>query len=373
MKIIFWISFSLFFYTYIGYPILLVFLGLFGKNEKVDDEPFEPGISMIIPVYNEEKIIESKIKNILSLNYPNEKLQAIIVSDASTDSTRDIIEKYVAEGLTFFALPERQGKVAALNRGLKEAQFEIVVFSDASIMLASDGLHQIVKKFQSEKIGCVSGEDYIPGGGGEGAYGKYELFLRNLESRVGSIVGASGCFYAQRRSLCEPFQAGMAPDFLSVLTTVEKGFRAVTEPRAVGAMGSSKRTQQEFGRKVRTLIRGITTLMHFKHLLTPFRYGMFAIELISHKIMRWSAAIFMIVLSLSNLFLLETPLYLLFFILQIAFYTLAFVGWISRKNMAQKLLFKIPLYFCMVNISALIAWLKYLNGTRQEIWEPTKR
>ena len=177
--------------------------------------------------------------------------------------------------IKFYNLPERKGKAGALNRALLEACNEIVVFSDASIILEPNALKKIVNRFRSENIGCISGEDYIPGGGGEGAYGRYELFLRNLESSVGSIVGASGCFYAQRRSLCEPFKEGMAPDFLSVLKTVEKGYRAVTEPMARGVMESVSKSKQEFDRKVRTLLRGMTTLMAFKHLINPLQYGVF--------------------------------------------------------------------------------------------------
>lgn len=348
-------------------------LTLIKRKEKINKGPFEPTISMIIPVHNEERVIEAKIQNTISLDYPRDKFEVIMVSDASTDRTHDIIHEYENKGIRFIMLPERKGKAGALNRGLKEARFEIIVFSDASIVLAADALHHIVKRFWFENVGCVSGEDHIPEGGGESAYGKYELFLRNLESRVSSTVAASGCFYAQRRNLCEPFQEGMAPDFLSVLTTVDKGFRAVTEPRALGAMQSLDRPEQEFERKVRTLIRGMTTLIHFKYLMSPFRYGIFAIELISHKIMRWSAGIFLMLLLLSNLLLLGSTAYFIFLMLQILFYALALIGWVGLKGVSKTLLFKIPLYFCIINISALIAWLKYFNGTRQEIWEPTKR
>ena len=280
MKIIFWISFFTLFYSYIGYPILLFILGLFKKREQLDDSPFEPTVTMIIPVYNEDKIIENKIKTTLLLNYPRNKFELIVISDASTDFSNEIIRKFQDERLRFFILPKRLGKAGALNRGLMDAKNEIVVFSDASIILESDALSKIVKGFRFENIGCISGEDYIPSGGSESAYGRYELFLRNLESRVDSIVGASGCFYAVRQNLCEPFPEGMAPDFLSVLKTVEKGFRAVTEPDARGTMESVSKSKQEFERKVRTLLRGMTTLMSFKHLMNPFRYGIFAFELL---------------------------------------------------------------------------------------------
>ena len=331
MKIIFWASFFILFYTYIGYPIFLLLYGLAIKKERNKDSQFEPDISMIIPVYNEESIIKSKIVNTLSLDYPKEKLEVIFVSDASTDNTNDIIQKINDNNIQLFVLSERTGKAGALNRGLQEAKHEIIVFSDASIMLEPDALKIIVNRFSCENIGCVSGEDYIPGGGGEGAYGKYELFLRNLESSVGSIVGASGCFYAQRRSLCEHFQEGMAPDFLSVLKTVERGYRAITEPMARGVMESVSKSKQEIDRKVRTLLRGITTLMAFKHLINPLRYGFFAIELLSHKIIRWSAGMFLILVFISNLSLLDSKFYSMFLFLHVVFYSFAISGFYGIK------------------------------------------
>lgn len=362
------------FYTYVGYPLLLLIIGKTQKKKNSSEfSKFEPSVSMIIPAYNEEKTIKDKIKNTLSLEYPVEKLDIIIVSDASTDNTNEIIKNNVNNRIRFFILEKRQGKAAALNRGLQEAKNEIIIFSDTSIMLGSDAVKQIVAKFQDENIGCISGEDYIPGGGGEGFYGKYELLLRNLESEVGSIVGASGCFYAQRRSLCVPFKEGLAPDFLSVLKTVEKGYRAVTEPEATGIMQSLKEPRKEFQRKLRTFLRGITTLMEFKHLLNPFKYGFFSIELLSHKILRWSAGIFLIILFLSNVFLLDNMFFRITFILQLMFYATALIGWVSEKSAAKSLIFNIPLFFCMVNLASLLAWLKYFTGTRQELWDSSRR
>jgi len=373
MKIIFWISLSLLLYTYMGYPMLLLVLGAFKKKETYSDSDYEPTISVIIPAYNEEKIIEKKIQNILSLKYPKDKLEVIVVSDASTDRTNEIVNQFQEDRLKFLVQPQRNGKAAALNLGLRTANLEIIIFSDASIILEPNALQEIVKGFRSDKIGCISGEDYIPGGGSEGAYGKYELFLRNLESRASSIVGASGCFYAQRRDLCDEFPQGMAPDFFSVLQNAEKGFKAVTEPKAKGAMESVRQSSQEFERKVRTLLRGMTTLMHYRHLMNPFRFGIFSIQLLSHKILRWTASILLILCFFSNLFLVSSPFYLIIFLLQLAFYSLAIIGWKDINRLSEKLFVKIPLYFCLVNLSALIAWFRYLKGYRQEIWEPSKR
>ena len=372
MEFLFWLSFFMITYSYFGYPLLLSLLPKKKDNMETDslDAEFKPTVSLIIPVYNEEKVIDEKIQNTLSIDYPKDKLEILIASDASTDRTKEIVQKYEKMGVKFLEQPERKGKAGALNLGLRVAKNEIIIFSDASIILDKDALRNLLRRFSDSRIGCVSGEDYIPGVGGEGFYGRYELLLRNLESRVGSIVGASGCFYAQRCSLCEPFPEGMAPDFFSVLKTVEKGYRAVTEPEAKGVMKSVGNPQSEFQRKVRTFLRGITTLLHFKHLLNPFRFGIFPFQLISHKLMRWSTGVFLILLFLSNLFLVGSKFYLTFLLLQVAFYLLAFIGWLG---LSRPFLFKVPFFFSMVNLSALVAWVKYLSGFRQEIWEPSKR
>ena len=342
-----------------------------GQKKTVSSSaPFEPNVTLIIPVYNEADIIEEKIQNTLLLDYPKDNMEILIVSDASTDRTGEIVRKFEKEGVKYFAQSERKGKAGALNRGLQEVKHEILVFSDASIILDRNALRKIVGKFIDPRIGCISGEDHIPGGGEEGAYGKYELALRNLENRAGSIVGASGCFYAQRRALCEPFKEGMAPDFFSVLETVEKGYRAVTEPEATGMMKSVNVSQGEYQRKVRTFLRGMTTLFHFKHLLNPLRYGIFSLQLISHKVMRWSTGAFLIFLFLSNLLLIDSKFYMTIFLLQAAFYALAVIGWLVSS---KPLIFRVPFYFSMVNLSALVAWCKYVIGYRQEIWEPSKR
>ena len=194
------------------------------------------------------------------------------MSDGSTDRTTEIIRAVAPPAVEVVELDARRGKAAALNAGLERARHEILVFSDASIDLEPDALLKIVRRFQDPGIGCVSGEDRIAESGGEAWYGRYELLVRRLESRVHSIVGASGSFYAQRRALCGPFAEGMAPDFLSVIRTAQQGYRAVAEPEAVGMMTSAIRHGQEFERKVRTFIRGITALFAHASVLNPFRH-----------------------------------------------------------------------------------------------------
>jgi cellulose synthase/poly-beta-1,6-N-acetylglucosamine synthase-like glycosyltransferase len=372
-QLMFWPSLALLLYVYFGYPLALALLRRLRRQPGAVDEDSLPSVSLIIPVYNEARVIDDKIRNTLALSYPAEKMQIIVVSDASTDGTNDIVSSHAGRGVELQVMPERTGKGAALNRGLQSAVNDIIVFSDASIMLDPEALREIVRPFGDGGIGCVSGEDYIPGGGGEGFYGRYELMIRNLESAVGSIVGASGCFYAQRRGLCSPFKQGMAPDFLSVLETIEQGYRAVTAPRARGEMRSVAEQGGEYRRKVRTMLRGITTLMHYRRLLNPVLHGLFAFELISHKLLRWLAGRVIIAQRGPHLVLAGSPFFYWLLLLQIVFYGLAICGWLAPGGLARITIFRIPCFFCMVNLAGLAAFARFFKGEKQEIWEPSKR
>jgi len=372
---VFWISIAMIVYPYFGYPLALYFLGKIrgvrNPNGMLSGE-FTPTVTVLIPAHNEEGTIESKIRNTLSLDYPEKHLQMIVVSDGSTDATNTLVRKYQDHGVIFIPMEKRGGKAQALNKGLAAATGDIVVFTDASILLEPDSLRTIVKRFREDAIGCVSGSDRILDGGGEGIYGRYELYLRTLESEVHSIAGASGSFYAQRRVICVPFLEGMAPDFLSALTTVEQGYRAVTESAASGHMASAKKAKDEFHRKERTILRGMTTLYHKRSLLNPFRYGVFSFTLWSHKVSRWLVPYFMILLFLSNSFLLEERFYGVVFVAQCVFYFGA-AGSLLGTGMSRNPMSKIPYYFCLSNAAILAATIKYARGVRQEVWSPTKR
>ncbi|BDD87625.1 glycosyltransferase family 2 protein [Desulfofustis limnaeus] len=376
MELLFWISLSGVFYAYLGYPLLL--LALTRRAEATIAKPaaergYAPTVSLIIPVYNGGDVIQQKIANCLALDYPHDRLEVIIVSDGSTDATAALVNQELRPPLRFYELPVRGGKAKALNHGLARASGEVIVFSDVAIRLDRAALQNIVEKFYDPTIGCVSGEDRIAGASGEGLYGRYELFLRHLESRFFSIVGASGSFYAQRRSLCEPFREGAAPDFLSVLHTVEQGFRAISEPSAFGTMTAVRGTADEFNRKVRTLIRGMTALFSKPGLLSLRRYGRFALSLLSHKLMRWLVPFFLLLALGSNLALLDSPFYRLLLALQVVFYLLAAGAAVSYLPLGRTTAGKIALYFTTVNLAILVAWFKYLRGTRQELWSPSRR
>jgi cellulose synthase/poly-beta-1,6-N-acetylglucosamine synthase-like glycosyltransferase len=369
---VFWIGVAGVIYPYCGYPLALMLLGRRGKQAAAETSPL-PTVSMVIPVYNEATRVVDKVANTAALDYPRELLQVIFVSDGSTDRTVDLIREEATPGMTLIPLTQRSGKATALNAGIANATGEIIVFTDASIALRRDSLRAVVGPFSDPAIGCVSGEDHIAEAEGEGLYGRYELFLRRRESEVHSIVGASGSFYAQRRSLCTPFADGMAPDFLSVLRTVERGYRAVSEPSAVGVMTSVKSAKQEFERKVRTLLRGMTALFEHRALLSPFRHGVFAFELWSHKVLRWTVPLFLVAAFVTPLALLDRPFYLMAFAAQALFYAGALGAVVERSGVRRLLLGRVALYFVSVNAAIVVAWYQYAIGVRQELWTPSRR
>ena len=243
MEIVFWGSVSAVLYPYVGYPVALwAFSALRGRRAETLEAGDLPSVSMIIPVHNEASRIERKIANTAALQYPAERLQVLFVSDGSTDRTVEIIRAQAPPAMTVVELPTRRGKAAGLNAGLDRAGTRSSCSPtppSSSNRIRSRRCPEVSRSSHRLRVGRGSDRRI----GGEAWYGRYELLLRRLESEVGSIVGASGSFYAQRRSICRPFVEGLAPDFLSVLRTVEQGYRAVSDPFAVGAMTSVKDPQ----------------------------------------------------------------------------------------------------------------------------------
>lgn len=374
MELLFWICALLVAYPYAIYPVLLVACNrLGGRRVHVADVRHEPTVTIIMPVHNEARRIGAKVENLLSLDYPRERMQILVIGDGCTD---DSLERAVAAGqglVTVVPLEGRGGKAAGLNAGLERATGEIIVFTDAGILLDRPSLRNLVGHFTDPEIGCVSGEDYIEGSETEGLYGKLELLLRREEARLHSIAGASGCFYGQRRELCEPFRAGMAPDFLSVLNTVRQGKRALAEPLARGSMTATSSQRAEFTRKVRTFLRGITALFGNVGLLNPFRHPAFSFILWSHKLMRWLAPLPMVGCLVAAYVLREQPLYLGLFVLQIVLYLAAVAGMLWPALAARMTLVRLSAFFVLVNAAALKALALWLVGSRVEVWQPTQR
>ena len=332
---------------------------------------------MIVTAFNEKERIREKIENILSIAYPKDKIEIIIASDGSTDGTNEIISDYAGKGIHLLPIPFRGGKESAQKEAVKQSTGEILVFSDVSTMIEPNGIEQIVSNFADPEIGCVSSRDMVigPDGapGGEGLYVRYEMWLRRLESRVSTLVGLSGSFFAARRGVCEDFAEDLDSDFRTLLNSVKAGKRGMIDPLAIGYYRDISDPRKEFDRKVRTVLRGITVFFRNTEYLNVFRYGLFSYQYLCHKLLRWLVPIFMMVsvLSIAIMSLHSSAYFIIFLAILTVFsyYLLLHFNFI-RKPMN---IMVVPVYFITVNLSILTAWWKYFKKERVIVWDPTKR
>ncbi|UCE24392.1 MAG: glycosyltransferase family 2 protein [Candidatus Zixiibacteriota bacterium] len=375
-EIIFWLSILGVFWAYFGYWLMLKLMSMI-HTRTVRKEDFQPQISLIITAYNEERRIREKIENTLALDYPRDKLEIIVVSDASTDGTEDIVRSFADRGVKLLVIGERHGKHHGQGRGIRMAKSDIVVLTDATTFLDRDGVSKIIRNFADPTIGCVSSEDRMKSSAsnasGEGLYVTYEMQLRSAESAVGSLVGVSGSFYAVRKHLCEHWIDNMSSDFYMPSVAKINGYRTVLEPEALGYYEVVRDPEKEFIRKVRTVVHGYEVLFRFFRVLNPFKYGFYSLQMFSHKLCRWLVPLFLISALISNLFLWQTGiLYQMTLLTQLALYLMALLAHLV-KRLQDVVLFKVPFFFAMVNISILVAWYKYLTGQEYVVWDATKR
>jgi len=376
LQAIFILSVFMIVWPYFGYPVFLMAIS-YVRGIKVEKDEIYPSISMVITAYNEEKQIKNKIENSLRLEYPKDKFEIIIASDHSTDNTDEIIKNYVSHGVQLLTFPKRRGKHYCQVDAVNVAKGEIIVFSDVACLLPPDSVKNIVSNFADKKIGVVSGMDKIEDADGvvrgEGVYVRYEMLLRELESKVGSLVGASGSYYAIRKSICSISYPHLSSDFYLPILAYKSNFRSILDRSAIGYYKVTDDPSKEFQRKVRTLVHGFDVLIKFRYILNPFRYGLYAIQMLSHKLSRWLVPFVMIIAFLSNLLLVNhNHIFSSLFALQVLFYGIAATAFFYR-NLQEQLVFKIIYFFVMTNFSILVAAFKFMAGERYISWESTKR
>lgn len=376
LEILFISSIVLIIFSYFGYPLSLSLLGSV-RNKKVKKMPFFPYVTLIITAHNEEKRVSQKLENTLALDYPREKLKILVASDGSTDLTNTIVANFATEGVDLIAIRARHGKENAQKEAVNRAMGDVLIFTDVGTKLDQDGLKEIVSNFADPSVGCVSSEDRVVGKGGqpqgEGLYVRYEMWLRRLESKVNSLVGLSGSFFAARKEVCQDFSEELQSDFRTVLNSVKMGLRGVCDPKAIGYYQDVSHQKREFDRKIRTVLRGLTVFFRHLELLNVFKYGMFSYQYFCHKLLRWLVPFFLATAFFSNLFLAEKSFqYFLVFLGQVGFYGLAILGW-KHKDASLSIIVKIPMYFVTVNASIALAWWRYLKGHRVVMWTPSER
>jgi glycosyltransferase involved in cell wall biosynthesis len=370
-SIVFWCSALLVVYAYAGYPLALLVLARL-RHRAVRRAPITPRVSFIITAYNEERRLRAKVENTLDQDYPADRFEIIVASDGSNDAT-DAIARGFGDRVRVVRAAERKGKEAAQQLAVDAATGEILVFSDVSTALASDGVSRIVANFADATVGCVSSIDrFVDDGGrpsGEGAYVRYEMLLRRLETRVNTLVGLSGSFFAARREVCRRWSSDRQSDFSTLLNAIELGLRGVLDPHSAGYYRDIVHTRRETDRKIRTVVRGIAVLARNVRMLNPFRYGLFAWQLASHKLCRWLVPFGMAGCAFANAALVHAgAIYDAAFAAQVVFYAAALIG--IRTGIPA---LRIPAFLVSSNAAILVAWIRFARGDRITAWVPSER
>ena len=381
----FWVGVTTVFYTYVGYGGIIYFISRFRRRYRVPDQQEQadlPPVTFIVAAYNEAGFIVEKIRNTLGLDYPEDKLEVLFVTDGSTDETPEIIKGFPR--LRLFHSPERRGKIHAVNRVMEFVKNPIVIFSDANTLLNIGALKNIVRHYQYKNVGGVAGEKKInsqakenASGAGEGLYWKYESFLKRKDSEVYSVVGAAGELFSVRTELYEVPEADMIiEDFYLSLLIASRGYRFIYEPDAYAMESASASVAEEWKRKVRICAGGFQAMLKLKHLLNPFRHGMLTFQYFSHRVLRWTLApLFLPIILIINIVLaLEgNPLYIVLLAIQLLFYFIAVSGFFLRDRRISIRGFFVPCYFGVMNLSVYAGFFRFLRGKQSVVWEKARR
>lgn len=381
LHLLFWLLGLAAIYSYFLYPLVLKLAGIFTgvKEHFVPPQSSDSQLTMslIVTAYNEERRIREKIENTLAIQFDSTRLELIVASDCSEDLTDAIVAEYAERGVRLVRATERLGKENAQLAAISIAKGDVLVFSDVATQIPADALQKLEQYFIDPSIGAVSSEDrFISKDGsvaGEGAYVKYEMWLRKQESQLAGLVGLSGSFFAARKEICQEWDIHSPSDFNTALNAAKAGLRAVSAPDVLGYYQDLADSSKEYQRKIRTVIRGMTGLSRHKEVLNFSRFGLFSLQVISHKLMRWLAPWFFIGLFIvSAMIANHNWFYSLAFIAQLAFYGAALLAQFLpdlREIGAIKLIY----FFVQVNVALLDAAIKFLAGQRMTTWKPSAR
>jgi poly-beta-1,6-N-acetyl-D-glucosamine synthase len=384
---IFWVSCFIVFYNYIGYGIIIYFINALKKKKNQlseVNEDFFPTVSFIVAAFDEEDCIQQKIINSLEQNYPSEQIEFIFITDGSTDKTPHLILRHPS--IQLLHIPERKGKSAALNRAVLAAKNDILIFSDANTLLNNDATRNIARHYRDQKVGGVAGEKKVINlssnshevGDSEGAYWKYESFLKKLDSEFYSVVGAAGELFSVRRRFYESISyAVILDDFVISMKVAQKGYRIVYEPGAYAMELPSFSMQDEQKRKIRIAAGGFQAIAMLGSLLLFWKQPRLSFLYISHRVLRWTLSPLCLVLAFISNFILFLAyynfLYAALFIAQLCFCLLAVVSsFVPFRNNRLKIL-KLPYYFVFMNLSVFQGFFRFLRGKQPATWEKAKR
>jgi len=377
-EVILWVSIGALFYTYAGYPLLLAILGRL-HSKPVQRAEWTPTVTLIIAAYNEERDLAAKLENSLLLDYPKSSLEIIVTSDCSSDRTDEIAKSFANQGVRLHRQSQRLGKTAAQNAAVEQARGEIILFSDATTQYQPDVLRLMMPSFADASVGCVTGQVVYKSsadstvGQGTRSYWNYEFLLKKQESSIGSLIGVCGCMYAVRKSAYVPLYHEACSDFLIATTMARQGLRAIYEPSAVCSEEPNAEANKELAVRVRIITQTFADLWRNRDMLNPLRHGFYAVQLLSHKVMRYLAPAFLLtILLLSGLLASQNTLYAIVFGAQVVFYSIAAISWVFERMGIRVPGLVLPQYFVITNLASLLAFIKLIRGERYVKWEPLR-
>ena len=369
---LFWVPFGLIALSYFGYPAVLVVLVMIGKKSPVQKKEITPDISIMIPAHNEEKVIAGKLGNVLALDYLKDRMEIVLILDGCSDKTGEIAKSFGDPRLKIIEQSPRRGKMAALNLAVPQAKGDIVIFTDANTLYEKDAIRKLVRNFSDKKIGCVCGELKYSNrsliGEGEDLYWKYEKFIKTNESYLRSLLVVNGSIYAIRKELFEPVEETLADDFVVPMVIAKKGYGLVYEPEAITLEKTAASTKEGISQKARIIAQGLKASFAIGRVIIssgPLR----SFQFLFHKFIRWLVPLFLIIMFISNMFLMNEFFYRVIFLCQGLFYVFAITGYLLEKKNIKIKVFKIPLYFCVVNVASAIGIIKFLTGGIKATWE----
>jgi len=379
LEITFWIAVAAILYTYALYPVLLIVVSAL-RSKPVRRDAFTPTVTIIIAAYNEERDLAAKLENTLALDYPKSHLQIMVASDCSQDQTDEIARRYGSRGVELHRQVERHGKTAAQNAAVEKARGEILLFSDATTLYRPDVLKVIVPNFADPEVGCVTGRVIYTDdaestvGQGTRSYWNYEFLLKKGESSIGSLIGVCGCMYAVRKSAYLPLYNEACSDFVIATVMVKQGLRAIYEPNAICSEEPNAQAKRELAVRVRITTQTFADLWRNRDMLNPLTHGFYAIQLLSHKVMRYLTAVFLsIVFVVSGILALNSWFFALMFACQLAVYALAALSYAAEKAGLKSPFLAFPQYFVITNLASLLALVKLIRGERYIRWEPARQ
>ncbi len=381
MEIIFWLSIGTIMYVYVGYLIVLRVIKCFksfltNKYTLINKDLNEYfSVSIIIPAYNEENFIRKRIENLLSLEYPKEKLEIIIASDGSTDRTNEIVSQYTKKGINLFAQKERRGKSCTQNNVIKTAKGDVIIFSDVDTLFALDFVKKVVRGFADPKVGCIAGEcTYVKDDCNVtteslGIFWRLELVLRRLESQIGALFTVSGACMAVRKELYRDMEGKYGDDCVIPLDVLLQGYRVVVESEAKAYVRNVSSPKAEFNARVRMTLRNLTGTLSRIEIFNPFKYPTIVFAIFSHKLLRWFTPFFLLSAFFSNMLILDNLNYKIMVFLQSTFYILAMVGFYMGEKEIRIKFISMPFSFCIANLGIMLGVLKALFGKRIESYQ----